>query len=114
VPRGARTCGLSRRFRRPEADAAERGLECLALRSVLSAFVVLRQAAFHCGAHARALLYYETHVRAVRKGGSNIAARTPHIKYSDEEVSFLQVGTAPGPGRAAHRPVPGGCTPCNF
>ncbi len=44
----------------------------------------------HPGAHARALLHYETHVRALRGGGLN-AAGLRNAVYSDSEVLFLQV-----------------------
>ena len=50
--------------------------------------VKLAEAATSCGAHARALLYYETHLRAVRGGGANIAAFESPI-YDDDEVSSL-------------------------
>ncbi len=49
------------------------------------------QAASQCGAHARALQYFETHVRAARNGGINPAA-LHSAQYSDAEVSFLQGG----------------------
>ena len=49
-------------------------------------------AAFHCGAHARALQYYETHVRAAQRGAVNQAGRRGlPDPYTDEQVTFLQV-----------------------
>lgn len=51
------------------------------------------RAAFQCGAHARALLYFETHVRAKENGALNPAALRS-ANYNDEDVSFFQVTTA--------------------
>lgn len=51
---------------------------------------LLAQAAFHCGAHARALQYYESYVRTERGGALNPAARRS-ATYDDAEVTFLQV-----------------------
>ena len=51
---------------------------------------LLAQAAAQCGAHARALLHYETHLRSKTGGGLNPVAHR-NIYYSDDEVSFLQV-----------------------
>lgn len=51
---------------------------------------LLAQAAAQCGAHARALLHYETHLRSKEGGGLNPVAHR-NIYYSDDEVSFLQV-----------------------
>lgn len=51
---------------------------------------LLARAAFQCGAHARALLYFETHVRAKERGALNPAALSS-ASYSDEDVSFFQV-----------------------
>lgn len=49
-------------------------------------------AAFHCGAHARALQYYETFVRTKQRGAANQAARRGlPDPYTDEQVTFLQV-----------------------
>ncbi|KAL0029509.1 hypothetical protein WJX79_000191 [Trebouxia sp. C0005] len=50
---------------------------------------LLAQAAARCGAHARALLHYETHLRSKEGGGLNPVAHK-NIYYSDDEVSFLQ------------------------
>ena len=48
------------------------------------------RAAFQCGAHARALLYFETHVRTKENGALNPAALRS-ASYNDEDVSFFQV-----------------------
>lgn len=49
---------------------------------------LLATAAFRCGAHARALQYFETHVRAERGGGLNPAAHADTAgDYSHDEVS---------------------------
>jgi serine/threonine-protein kinase ATR len=53
---------------------------------------LLARAAASCGAHARALQYFETHVRALRGGGQNPAAQAS-ATYTDEDVAFLQVNT---------------------
>jgi hypothetical protein len=50
---------------------------------------LLAQAAADCGAHARALLYFEAHVRAAHGGGYNPAAHKSTV-YSDDDVSYLQ------------------------
>ena len=49
---------------------------------------LLAKAAGASGAHARALQYYETYVREVRRGAYNIAAAYS-ASFSDDEVSFL-------------------------
>ncbi|KAL6744647.1 hypothetical protein V8C86DRAFT_3152686, partial [Haematococcus lacustris] len=49
----------------------------------------LAQAALRCGAHARALQYYETWVRSVQGGGLNPAACNSNIQYTSSQVSFL-------------------------
>lgn len=51
---------------------------------------VLAAAALRVGANARALMYYERHVRAAEGGGLNPAALVS-VQYGDEHVSFLQV-----------------------
>ena len=48
------------------------------------------QAAYECGANARALQYFETHVRAVRGGGALNPSAATSATYLDDEVSFLQ------------------------
>lgn len=50
--------------------------------------VQLAHAASKCGAHARALLYFETHLRLISGGGANIAAASS-AKFSDEYVGLL-------------------------
>ena len=50
--------------------------------------IKLAKAASKCGAHARALLYYETHLRLSGGKGANIAAASS-TKFSDDEVTFL-------------------------
>ena len=42
-----------------------------------------------CGAHARSLQYFETHVRSVHGGALNPAAYRS-ATYDDAEVSYLQ------------------------
>ena len=51
---------------------------------------LLAQAAAQCGAHARALMHYETHLRSTQGGGLTPVAHK-NTYYSDDEVSFLQV-----------------------
>lgn len=51
---------------------------------------LLAKAAAQCGAHARALLHYETHLRSTQGAGLNPVA-LKNTYYSDDEVSFLQV-----------------------
>ena len=70
-----------------EAWAKVRALVAAVPRDLLAA------AASRAGAHARALQYYESHVRALRGGGHNPAARRS-AEFEDEEVSFLQVRAA--------------------
>lgn len=50
---------------------------------------LLAQAAAQCGAHARALLHYEAHLRA--KGVMLNPVARKNVYASDQEVSFLQV-----------------------
>ena len=50
----------------------------------------LAEAAAHSGAHARALQYYEQHVRAV-KGNKLNAMGLPPPRFEDDEVSVLLV-----------------------
>jgi serine/threonine-protein kinase ATR len=47
------------------------------------------RAAAACGAHARALLHYETYLRATRGHGANPAATKVLPSYGDDEVTFL-------------------------
>ena len=58
---------------------------------------LLAQAASDCGAHARALLYFEAHVRAAHGGGYNPAAHKSTV-YSDDDVSYLQARWCHAPG----------------
>ena len=51
---------------------------------------LLARAAHACGAHARALQYYELHVRDVKGNRLNSMADRPPA-FTDQEVSFLQV-----------------------
>ena len=51
---------------------------------------LLAKAAAQCGAHARALLHYETHLRSTQGAGLNPVAHH-NTYFSDDEVSFLQV-----------------------
>lgn len=53
---------------------------------------LLAEAAAQCGAHARALMHYETHLRSTQGGGLNPVAHR-NTYYSDNEVSFLQACT---------------------
>lgn len=50
---------------------------------------LLAQAAAQCGAHARALLHYEAHLRS--KGVALNPVALKNVYASDMEVSFLQV-----------------------
>ncbi|KAL4421833.1 hypothetical protein ABPG77_001622 [Micractinium sp. CCAP 211/92] len=50
---------------------------------------LLAQAASQCGAHARSLQYFETHVRTLHSGALNPAAHRS-ASYGDAEVSYLQ------------------------
>lgn len=49
----------------------------------------MAKAAASCGAHARALLYYEAHVRVIHGGGANLTAHLMSPSFSDSEVTFL-------------------------
>ena len=51
---------------------------------------LLAAAASQCGAHARALLYFESHVRAKEQGTLNPVALSS-TTYADDDVSFFQV-----------------------
>ena len=72
------------------SDAA--GVTALHVHQLLSSIPqdLLARAAAQCGAHARALLHYETHLRSKEGGGLNPVAHK-NAYYSDDEVSFLQV-----------------------
>jgi hypothetical protein len=73
-------------------DAADDGEPGKKVAMLLESIPVelLARAAFQCGAHARALLYFETHVRAKEKGALNPVALSS-ATYSDDDVSFFQV-----------------------
>lgn len=55
---------------------------------------MLAQAAYRCNAHARALQYYEGHVRKTEGGAYNPSAYKS-ATYTDEEVTFLQANHFP-------------------
>jgi hypothetical protein len=50
---------------------------------------LLARAASQCGAHARALLYFESHVRAKAQGTLNPTALSS-TTFEDDDVSFFQ------------------------
>lgn len=50
---------------------------------------LLARAASQCGAHARALLYFESHVRAKARGTLNPTALAS-TTFEDDDVSFFQ------------------------
>ncbi len=70
----------------PRLDATTKRLEELLGSIPLD---LLAQAAAHCGAHARALQYYEGFARAAYKGGLNPSAGSA-VTYDSEAVTFLQ------------------------
>ena len=70
----------------PKLDATTKRLEELLGSIPLD---LLAQAAAHCGAHARALQYYEGFARAAYKGGLNPSAASA-VTYDSEAVTFLQ------------------------
>ena len=70
----------------PKLDATTRRLEELLGSIPLD---LLAQAAAHCGAHARALQYYEGFARAAYKGGLNPSAASA-VTYDSKAVTFLQ------------------------
>ena len=84
--KAARLSGISS----PE-DAEEQTQQITDLLSSISVDL-LSQAAYRCNAHARALQYYESHVRKKRKGAYNPAA-LKNAEYADDEITFLQVKT---------------------
>ena len=82
--------GARSRSAEPMAELGEPGRHVAELLKAIPDELLAR-AAFACGAHARALLYFETHVRAKERGTLNpVAARS--ATYSDGDVSFFQVG----------------------
>ncbi|KAI3426356.1 hypothetical protein D9Q98_008728 [Chlorella vulgaris] len=66
----------------PEWDAVHQLLEAMPKQ-------LLAQAASQCGAHARSLQYFETHVRSVHGGALNPSAFRS-ATYAGDEVSYLQ------------------------
>ena len=52
----------------------------------------LAEAAYQCGAHARALQFYELHLREAKGNALNSMA-LPQPAFADGEVSFLQART---------------------
>jgi hypothetical protein len=80
--------GARSRSSEPAPELGEAGRHVAALLGAIPDELLAR-AAFACGAHARALLYFETHVRAKTGGTLNpVAARC--ATYSDGDVSFFQ------------------------
>ena len=55
---------------------------------------LLARAAFQCGAHARALLYFESYVRAKEQGTLNPVALSS-TTYEDGDVFFFQASPVP-------------------
>lgn len=79
----------------PQEVASDAALDLVAHLLEIIPRDLCAHAAFHCGAHARALQYYETFVRAKQRGGANQAARRGlPDPYTDEQVTFLQVRSA--------------------
>lgn len=70
-------------------DASQLLVQCNNVSELLSAIpkVTLAKASFRCHAHARALMYFESHVRQT-SGSSNPAAESSGI-FADEDISFL-------------------------
>ncbi|XP_072968879.1 serine/threonine-protein kinase ATR [Typha angustifolia] len=64
-------------------------VQCSNVTELLAAIpkVTLAKASFRCQAHARALMYYESHVRE-KSGSFNPAAETSGT-FSDDDISFL-------------------------
>ena len=93
----AELTSTSSRGSRGKPSAAQQGADSPARRvsGLLDSvdMELLARAAFQCGAHARALLYFESHVRAKEKGTLNPVALTS-TTYEDDDVSFFQVGDA--------------------
>ncbi|ONK66743.1 uncharacterized protein A4U43_C06F11490 [Asparagus officinalis] len=71
------------------SDANQLLIQCNNVSELLSAIpkVTLAKASFRCHAHARALMYFESHVRET-SGSSNPAAESSGI-FADEDISFL-------------------------
>ncbi|XP_020579052.1 serine/threonine-protein kinase ATR [Phalaenopsis equestris] len=82
TPKGEDTNGLV-------SDADKLLVQCSNVYELLSAIpkVTLAKASFRCHAHARALMYFESHVRE-NSGSFNPAAESSGF-FSDEDISFL-------------------------
>ena len=93
----AELTSTSSRGSRGKLSAAQQGADTPAKRvsGLLDSIdmELLSRAAFQCGAHARALLYFESHVRGKEKGTLNPVALTS-TTYEDDDVSFFQVSHA--------------------
>lgn len=73
----------------PVVDADQQLVQCSNVAELLSAIpkVTLANASFRCQAHARALMYFESHVR--EKSGSFNPASESSGNFADEDISFL-------------------------
>ena len=81
----------------PQEVASDAALDAVAHLLEIIPRDLCAHAAFHCGAHARALQYYETYVRAKQRGAANQASRRGlPDPYTDEQVTFLQVSSSQG------------------
>lgn len=81
----------------PQEVATDAALDAVAHLLEIIPRDLCAHAAFHCGAHARALQYYETFVRAKQRGAANQASRRGlPDPYTDEQVTFLQVSSSKG------------------
>ena len=87
MPLAGRSMASSRVSSPEDAEAATKHISDLVDGIPLD---LLAQAASQCGAHARALQYYESYVRTKRGGALNPAAKKS-ATYDEAEVTFLQV-----------------------
>ncbi|KAJ0966927.1 hypothetical protein J5N97_023844 [Dioscorea zingiberensis] len=73
----------------PDSDSQQLLVQCSNVSGLLSAIpkVTLAKASFRCQAHARALMYFESHVRE-KSGSFNPAAENSGI-FADEDISFF-------------------------
>ncbi|XP_039135080.1 serine/threonine-protein kinase ATR isoform X2 [Dioscorea cayenensis subsp. rotundata] len=73
----------------PHVDSQDLLVQCSNVSGLLSAIpkVTLAKSSFRCQAHARALMYFESHVRE-KSGSFNPAAENSGI-FADEDISFL-------------------------
>lgn len=80
-----------------QASGANRGNAAQRVQHLLASIPqdLLAQAAAQCGAHARALLHYEAHLRS--KGIALNPVAHKNVYASDKEVSFLQVWVLSSP-----------------